>query len=123
MKAKKILIVEDEFLLSHAMKISAIGDIFEVVTASNGKEGLELIQSEKPDLVLLDLIMPEMDGFELMAAIRADDDIKDTKVVILSNETSEKSMKKAKELGAIDYFIKVNADLTEMAKKLEKLLK
>ncbi len=110
-------------MLSHAMKISAIGDIFEVVTASNGKEGLELIQSEKPDLVLLDLIMPEMDGFELMAAIRADDDIKDTKVVILSNETSEKSMKKAKELGAIDYFIKVNADLTEMAKKLEKLLK
>lgn len=123
MKTKKICIIEDEYLLSHAMRMSALGDSFEVYTAGNGKDGLELIRSEKPDLVLLDLMMPEMDGFEVMEAIRKDSSIKDTRVIVLSNDATEESKEKAIKLGAIDYFVKANADLTELAGRITKILK
>lgn len=119
---KKICIVEDELLLAHAMKMSALGDYFEVKTANNGKDGLELIRSEKPDLVLLDLLMPEMNGFETIAAIKADDSIKDTKVIILSNDATEDSKQKALDLGAVDFFVKSESDLSDLAKQIAKIL-
>jgi len=123
MKTKKICIIEDEYLLSHAMRMSALGERFEVLTAGNGKEGLELIRAEKPDLVLLDLMMPEMDGFEVMATLQKDPSIKGTRIMVLSNDATEESKRKAMKLGAIDYYIKADSDLSALAERIRKLLK
>ena len=122
MEAKKICILEDEVLISHAISLSEIGERFEIITASNGKEGLELIRAEKPDLVLTDLLMPEMDGFEVLEAIKADDAIKDIPIVILSNDASEENRKKAQKLGAADFFEKADSDLGVLARKITTIL-
>ena len=119
---KKICIIEDEFLLSNAMRMSALGDYFEVISAPNGEEGLELIKSEKPDLVLLDLMMPEMNGFEVLQAVKTDEAIRDTKIIVLSNDSTDDSRDRAMKLGAFDYHVKADADLSALAEKISKVL-
>lgn len=119
MTKKKICIVEDEYLIAHALKSSALGDYFEISHADNGKDGLELIRNEKPELVLMDLMMPDMDGFSAIKAIRSDDSIKGTKIIVLSNDETKESREQAKKLGVFDYVTKGESDLTELAKKIE----
>lgn len=123
MKTKKICVIEDEPLISHAIQMSELGDFFELIAGSDGEEGLELVRTERPDLVLTDLLMPKMDGFQMIEAIRADDDIKDTKIIVMSNDATEESKKKVFSLGVIDYIIKADLDLSELAKRIPKLLK
>ncbi len=119
---KKILFIEDESALQ-----TTFGDVlgkegYEVVSALDGEEGLKLVRAIKPDLVLLDLILPKMDGFEVLKKIKEDPEIKDIPVVILTNLEESSDVQKAIELGAKNYLVKANYNLNEVAEKIKKAL-
>jgi len=116
---KTIVIVEDESVLLKALNIEVLNAGFEVLVAMDGKSGLNLIKANKPDLVLLDLLLPKMDGYAVLAALKKDSKTKDIPVVILSNFGEPENIEKAMELGAVDYFVKSSTDLGEVVKKID----
>lgn len=119
---KKILIIEDEAFLSemYQTKFESLG--YQVITADNGEVGLETIRKEKPSIVLLDIIMPVMDGYTVLRKIRADAEIKNTLVVIFSNLGQEEEITKGMQMGADDYLVKSNLTPTELVQKIETVL-
>lgn len=119
----KILIVEDEPFLSEMYRTKFEGLDYEVVTAETGQEGIEKMRSEKPTLVLLDIIMPEMDGYEVLRRVRKDDKLKDQLIVIFSNLGQEEEITKGIQMGADDYLIKSNLTPSELSQKIEAVLK
>jgi len=104
----KVLLVEDDQLLVRLYTKKLTKESFEVVVANDGKEGLGKATSEKPDLILLDLMMPGMDGLETLEKLQADAQLKTIPVIILTNVSSETDEAKTKSLGAIDYLVKAN---------------
>ncbi len=122
-KKAKILLAEDDKFISLAYRDGFKRAGFEVVWASDGKEAVEKAQKEKPDLIILDLIMPTMNGFEALEKIKADKDIKNIPVIIMSNLGQETDIQKGRELGAVDYLIKSNFSMKEVVSKIEKYLK
>ncbi len=115
----KILIVEDDdFLRSLAVtKLQKEG--FTVLTSANGEEGLESAKLNKPDVVLLDLLLPGIDGFEVLERIRKDSEIGKTRVIIFSNLGEEEDIKRGKGLGANDYLVKASFTLDELVDKIK----
>ncbi|MEK9152199.1 MAG: response regulator [Patescibacteria group bacterium] len=119
---KTILLVEDDVFIRRSYKDGFEIAGFEVDEASDGKEALAKMKARKPDLVLLDLIMPVMDGFEALAEIRKNDQWKKIPVIIFSNLGQESDFKVVKDLGATDYFIKSKWSMKEVIDKLRKYL-
>lgn len=118
-KKKTILIVEDEFFLAETLKdrFEFLG--YDVLYAENGEEAIRLLQSSKVDLVVMDVIMPVMDGFEATRKIRADEKLKKIPVIILTAKARLQDEKESMAVGANDYMTKpFNAD--ELVKKIEK---
>jgi len=117
-KKGNLLIVEDDEFISaiYAKKLSMEG--YEVRLAENGEKALAMMREERPDVVLLDLIMPIKDGFETLEEIREDDRLKDMKVAVLSNLSQEEDMRKMKTLGAIDYLVKANVSIADLSAKV-----
>lgn len=111
----KILIVEDDRLLSDAYKLILEKHGHDVVTAFNGKEGLEQVKKHKPKIILLDLLMPEMDGIEFLTVFDPKNKHPEVAVVILSNLGDEKRVEKAMELGAYKYIVKAHAKPDELS--------
>lgn len=120
---KKILIIEDDNFLQglEASKLSKDG--YEVITASNGEEGMEKINEHGISLILLDIILPKFDGFEILKKVKEVDILKDIPVIVFSNLSEEKDVKKSKELGAIDFMVKSNFTLDELVEHIDKILK
>ncbi|MFW5853013.1 MAG: response regulator [Patescibacteria group bacterium] len=119
---KKILVVEDdEFLRSLTVKRLS-EENYEVITAVDGNSGLSTAVDEKPDLVLLDLLLPGMSGFEVLEKMKADDQAKDIPVVVFSNLGQREDIEKAKTLGANDYLIKANFTLDDVVEKVDNYL-
>lgn len=120
---KKILIVEDEEDLRemYSSKISSAG--YNVITATCGDEGLTAIKKEKPDLVLLDLIMPRKNGFDVMEELKNDKNKIETPIIILSNLCQDEDMELAKEMGAIDYLIKSQIKLDDLVIRINQYFK
>ncbi|MBT3293432.1 response regulator [Candidatus Peregrinibacteria bacterium] len=118
---KKILIIEDEQPLSHALHLKFTNDGNEVSIAKNGEEGLQMATSNKFDVILLDLIMPKMDGFTFLE--RLNEKKVKTPVVILSNLGQEEDRKRAEEMGVSGYYVKSNTPITEILKTVSSLLK
>lgn len=116
-----ILIVEDEEPLLRALYVLLHGDNT-IATAGDGQGAMEIAQRVKPDIILLDLLLPVMDGFALLKNLKSNSTLKDIPVMILSNLGDEADIEKAKALGAIDYFIKADTDLSVLAKKIKKLI-
>ncbi|MBU3964214.1 response regulator [Patescibacteria group bacterium] len=118
--AKKILIIEDEELLLNLLKkkLSELG--YEVFTAIDGLQGLEGIKEIVPDLILLDIVMPKMGGFELLEKKQEDDSIKNIPVIIISNSGQPVELEKAKQLGANDWLVKTEFDPVEVVEKVIK---
>lgn len=106
MKKLKLLIIEDEPMISEMYKLSFALDGYDVVTASDGAEGLEAIAREKPDLILLDIILPNIDGYEVLKQIRANKDTARLLVCIISNLEQIKEVKEGLAAGADYYFTK-----------------
>ncbi len=119
---KKIILLEDEEILLKALSIQLLSAGFDVLTASNGEAGLALIKKEKPDLVLLDILMPKMDGFQVLAELKKDKELKHIPVIVLSNQGQDEEKEKGLKLGAIDYYVKSSTDLTDLTKKVQKVL-
>lgn len=108
--ATKIAIIEDDQAISQMYRIKFEAEGYEVETAENGKLGLELCEKMQPDIILLDLMMPEMTGDEMLEKLRASTFGKDTKVVILTNMGEQEVPQKVKDLGVTDIILK--ADMT-----------
>ena len=119
---KRILIIEDEEILLNLIKKKLIDNGYEVLTAMNGKDGFDLIKQENPDLVLLDVIMPILDGFEVMESMNktSDFNLKNIPVIIISNSGQPIEIDRAIKMGVKDYLIKTTFDPTEILKKVNK---
>ncbi|MAE68588.1 response regulator [bacterium] len=117
-KSKKILIVEDERPLAHALELKFSHEGYDVTIATDGAEGLKMANATKYNMILLDLIMPQMDGFTFMEQLK-----KKSPIIILSNLGQEEDKERAKKLGAIEYFVKSNTPITEIIKKVKSSIK
>ncbi|MFO7807149.1 MAG: response regulator [Candidatus Moraniibacteriota bacterium] len=117
---KKILVVEDDMPIARALSLKLEKEGFEVKSAGSGEEGLKVIESDDFDLVLLDLIMPEKDGFYVLEQVRKRN--LNVKIMVASNLSQPKDIKKAKKMGAVDYFVKSGTSIVEVVEKVKKNL-
>ena len=117
-----ILMVEDERDLAEvfSFKLKEIG--YDVLIAYDGKTGLAIIKQKKPLLVLLDLVLPEMDGYEVLKAIRGDKSLSGVKVYIWSNLTQKDEIERAEKLGIDGYLIKSDYTPTTLSEKIKEVL-
>jgi len=120
---KTIVFIEDEPTLQLTLGRSLEAEGLKVVNTTDGVSGLALAKEIKPDLILLDLILPKMDGFKVLEAIRQDPEIKNTPVIVLTNLESPQDIEKAFSLGATTYLVKANYDLDEVVRKIKSLIK
>lgn len=118
-KKQKILMIEEDYFLRkiYKNKLTSIG--FEFIEATNGEEGLNKLISEKPDLVLLDLILPKKNGFDVLIEIRKNEELKDTLVIILSVLSQESDMKRGLDFGAQEYLVKSEMSLSGVVDKVK----
>ncbi|PIR58023.1 MAG: hypothetical protein COU71_00850 [Parcubacteria group bacterium CG10_big_fil_rev_8_21_14_0_10_38_31] len=119
MPQKYILIIEDEKTLASLLKEKLIGAGYRVEEVRNGREGLIKINEEKPDLVLLDILMPEMDGFGVLENLSESGVIKTLPIIIISNSGQPVEIDRALSLGVKDYLIKVEFTPQEVLEKVE----
>ncbi len=118
----KILIVDDDADLVELFSGVLTSAGFEVYSASDGVKALKQMQSKKPDLVLLDVEMPNMGGFETLEKIRKNQHTQNTKVIMVSNRQGQNYLDKAADLGADGYWYKMNTHLVDLVEKVKKLL-
>lgn len=121
-KTKKVLIIEDDKFLRElaAQKLEKEG--FSVAGATNGQEGIDLLEKERPNVIILDLILPGIDGFEVLKKVRTESNFKNIPIIILSNLGQEEDIQKAKSLGATDYLIKAHFSFGEIIKKINEVV-
>jgi len=103
---KKVLIVDDKLEVVELVTATLEGEDYQIISASDGREALEKIGKEKPDLVLLDIIMPKMDGFEVLSELKKDSRTKEIPVIMLTARGQKLDKDKGGELGAQDYIVK-----------------
>lgn len=114
----KILFVDDDNFLRKVYK-SELGDQgYEVILAADGEEGLEKAKISDPDLIILDMIMPKKNGFEVLTELQNNPDTKNIPVIILSNLGQDDDIKKGLDLGAVDYLVKDNITLSTIVDKV-----
>lgn len=118
----KILIIEDDDFLRTLTVTKLEKEGFVVITAPNGQEGLTLAQSHLPELIILDLMLPIMSGFEVLEALKKSSDTAHAKVIVFSNLGEESDIKKCLDMGANDYLVKANFTLDELVEKIKILL-
>lgn len=117
-----ILIVEDDKFLRELIAQKLVKENYEVSEAIDGEEGIKKIKEEKPDLILLDLILPGIDGFEVLSKMKEDPNLSSVPVIILSNLGQKEDVEKGLKLGAIDYLIKAHFTPGEIIEKIRKVL-
>jgi CheY-like chemotaxis protein len=118
--AKKILLVEDEKLMIDLLQRKLTKEGYEISVAQNGEEGLKKMKEIKPDLVLLDIIMPKMSGLEVMEEMQKDKELRAIPVIVISNSGQPVEIDKAQKLGAKDWLIKTEFDPQEVVDKVKK---
>ena len=121
-KEKTILIVEDELPLIKALQIKLVSSSFRIILANNGKVGLSQALTQHPDLILLDLVMPVMDGITMLKKLRHDDWGKKVPVIILTNLSDKEKMTEAEDYGVENYVIKAESSLGNLVKIIHKKL-
>ncbi|MFH1508726.1 MAG: response regulator [bacterium] len=119
----KIVIVEDDpFLLGmYVTKLEMTG--FDVSGVEDGKEAVPMVEKEMPDLVLLDIILPNVDGFEILKKLKKQDSTKDIPIIIFTNLGQQADVEKGLELGAVDYLIKAHFTPSEVIEKVNRIIK
>ena len=117
---KKILIIEDEEIIVDLLQRKLTNEGYEISVARNGEEGLKMIKEERPDLVLLDIIMPKMSGFQVMEEMNKEESLKEIPVIIISNSGQPVEIGRAQQLGAKDWLIKTEFDPKEVLEKVVK---
>ena len=120
--SQKILVVEDDHFLSSLMKARFAKEGFQVKQAFDGEEALKLVKEFGPQLVVLDLILPKVSGFEVMEAMSVDPQLTGIPIMILSNLAQDTDIQKTKHLGAVEYFVKVRVSIDELVVKIKEIL-
>ena len=120
---KTILIVEDDTILRDLISQKIKKANYDIVVAVDGEEGLKKAKEKKPDIILLDLILPGIDGFGVLEQIKKDPAIDKIPVVILSNLGQKEEIEKGMSLGATDFLIKAHFTLSEIVEKIKAILK
>lgn len=121
-KNKKILIIEDDATLSLMYKVKFETDGFIVLTADNGALGVEMAKEEKPDLILLDVILPQLDGFSVLEEIKRNAGTKNIPVAMLTSLGTTEDQEKGIKMGAVDYIIKASLTPAELSEKVSSIL-
>ena len=119
----KVLIIDDDAFLSNIYVTELELEGFSVVSGRDGEEGIKLALKEKPDLILLDVLMPKLDGFEALKRLKADKATKDIPVIILTNLGQKEDTEKGLADGAVDYLIKAHFVPAEAVAKMKRVLK
>jgi DNA-binding response OmpR family regulator len=119
---KRILVVEDDRFLRKAAEAALRRSGFTVLVAADGEEGLRVARAEIPDLVLLDLIMPGLQGFEVLKLLKAEAATSAIPVIVISNLGQDSDVKNALDAGAIDYLVKANLALDDLVKRVRTLV-
>ena len=117
---KKVLIVEDEQLILELLQKKLIREGYETLIAKDGDEGLKAMRQDRPDIVLLDIIMPKMGGLEVMAEMQKDPELKKIPIIVVSNSGQPVEIDKAQALGAKDWLVKAEFNPQEVIDKIEK---
>jgi DNA-binding response OmpR family regulator len=120
---KKILFIEDEDALQKTFRDVLEKEGYQMISALDGESGLRLAKSQKPDLILLDLILPKKDGFEVLKELKEDENTREIPVIVLTNLEDIESVEKAIELGATTYLVKAQYSLKEVIQKVKKALR
>ncbi len=120
---KKILIIEDDKFLRELIARKLTDEGFNIVEAVDGEDGVKKIKEENPDLVLLDLILPSIDGFEVLSRVKSDPSVSSIPIIILSNLGQKEEVEKGLNLGAVDYLIKAHFTPGEIIGKIKNILK
>lgn len=120
--AKIILFIEDESALQKTFSESLGPEGYSIISALDGESGLKMAQTKKPDLILLDLILPKLHGFEVLKKLKEDAATKNIPIIILTNLESVENVDKALELGATTYLVKTKYTLSEVIAKIKKAL-
>lgn len=115
---KKVLIIEDEEILSKLLKNKLEDEGYEAEVALDGQEGLIKAKSFKPDLILLDIIMPKVNGFEVLEKIKVDSELNKIPIIIVSNSGQPVELERAQKLGAVDWLVKTEFDPEEVIDKV-----
>ncbi len=121
-KKTAVVLVEDEKMLAEMYVTKFAMDGYDTHKANDGKTGFELIKQVKPDIILLDIIMPKLDGFAVLKMLKDDAELKNIPVILLTNLGQDEDIKKGKELGAVDYFVKANHTPAEVVNKVKQVL-
>lgn len=119
---KNILIVEDDDFLRALVRKKLLSEGFNVFEAVDGEKGIEAIKNKKPDLVLLDLLLPNVDGFEVLSQTKSDSDVLGTPIIILSNLGQQEDIERALKLGASDFLIKSQFDIDQVVDKIKSII-
>ena len=120
---RKILLVEDDVFMLELLSDKLRKSGFEVSVAVDGEECMKVLQSIRPDLVLLDIVMPKVDGLDVLRRMKGSPDLSGIPVIVLSNLGQKEEVERAMDLGAKDYIIKANFTAGEIVEKLNKILK
>lgn len=120
---KKILIVEDELPLLEIMADKLSEEGFAVIRAEDGEKGLELAKEQHPDLILLDILLPKLDGMEVLKKLREDAWGKEAEIILLTNLSGSEKVAEATGLGAYNYLVKSDWKLEDVVKKVKETLK
>ena len=119
----KIMIIEDDSLLIKMYQTKFQLEGYEMMTATDGEQGLKLLKADKPDFLILDMMMPKLSGLELLAIIRNDPGLKDLPVFMLSNMSQPSEMEKAKALGVVEFVLKSSLTPRQVVDKVRKYLR
>lgn len=117
---KKILLIEDEEIMVDILQRKLTKEGYDISVARNGEEGLKTMKEVKPDLILLDIIMPKMGGFEVMETMSKDSKLKKIPVIVISNSGQPVEINRVKKMGARDWLIKTEFDPQEVLEKVKK---
>jgi len=118
--SKKVLIVEDEEIVLELIQKKLTKEGYETLLVKNGEEGLEVMKKTKPDLILLDVLLPKIGGFEVLEEMQKDLELKKIPVIIISNSGQPVELDRAKKLGAKDWLIKTEFNPQEVVDKIVK---
>lgn len=116
MERKKILLVDDEIQLADMVKMRLEANNYDVITASGGIEGLEKAEKDNPDLILLDILMPDMDGYQTLEKLKENSETESIPVIMLTAEGQADDLTRSVSLGAIDYVVKPFSPVTLLEK-------
>lgn len=122
-KKIKVLLVEDDEYVNRAYGRKFKHENFEVIIAEDGKQGLEEARRQKPDIILLDIIMPVMNGFDFLREFKKDGANKDVPVIVLTNLSQSDDRDQVMKLGATDFWVKSDTGIAEVVKKIREYTK